>query len=238
MKLTPEMFEILPTDHPRYGRATREALAFFSGFKPAITMDYLLYRLLLEDNVGMDHLLHEVMLRDDGTPYGVIFFNNEEVRQRYKDQFKETDKAEQTVMMGQLLGYPLGASKFFSRLVRGKEEQYPKITVEFSGIFFVSSRETLVEDIQYLIRKHDMLLPDSTWMLTVTFLYQHQETLSEFETDGISFSVDSSPLINFMGNKFHVIEGWVSTCFDSYHKIKKSVGDHIEEHRAQYRQRG
>ncbi|AII27996.1 hypothetical protein LD13_gp095 [Bacillus phage Bobb] len=238
MKLTPEMFEIVPKDHPYYGGAMREAQAFFSGFKPAITMDYHLYRALLKDNVEMDHLLHEVMLWDDGAPYGVIFFNNEEVRQEYQEHLKETDKAERIIKKGQLLGYPLGASKFFSRLIAGEEEQYPKITVNFSGISFVSSRETLVEDIQYLIRKHSMLLPDSTWMLTVTFLYQHQGTLSELETDGVSFSVDSSPMINLLGNKFDLIEDWVYTCFDSYRKIKKSVGDHIEEHRAQYRQRG
>ncbi|WNO29902.1 hypothetical protein [Bacillus phage SDFMU_Pbc] len=238
MKLTPEMFEVLPEDHPYHGRAMREAQAFFIGFKPAITMDYFLYSVLLEEQVEMDHLLHEVMYMKDGTPYGVIFFNNEEVRQGYQDQLKETDKEEQTVMMGQLLGYPLGASKFFSRLLAGKEENFPKITVEFAGIYFISSRESIVEDIQYLLRKHEILHSDRYWNLEIRFSHQLGRTLSKLETDGNFFSIDSDPVLNLMGDKFDLIEDWVDTCFDSYHKIQEEEKNLIEKHRKPYNYKG
>jgi hypothetical protein len=221
MKLTPEMFEVLPQDHPYHGRATREAQAFFIGFKPAITMDYFLYSVLLEEKVEMDHLLHEFTCTKDGTPYGVIFFNNEQARQEYQDHLEETDRAEQTVMMGQLLGYPLGASKFFSRLLAGKEENFPKITVEFAGIYFISSRETLIEDIQHLLRKHSMLHPDKDWNLEVRFSHQLGRTLSKLETDGDFFSIDNDPTLNLLGDKFDLIEDWVDTCLDSYRKLQE-----------------
>lgn len=219
MKLTPEMFEILPKEHPYYGRATREAQAFFNGFKPAITMPFPLFTDLVEDSVEMDHLLHEVMHMKDGTPYGVIFFNNEEVREKYKDQLKETDKEEQTVMMGQLLGYPLGASKFFSRLLVGKEENFPKIAVEFAGIHFISSRESLIEDINWLAGKYSALYPLKRCTMQIQFRVSLTHTLSVLEWDDGLYSVDGRILWNMIMEPLDLISHWVNDCFEQYQEL-------------------
>lgn len=219
MKLTPEMFEMLPEDHPYHGRATREAQAFFNGFKPAITMDYFLYSLLLEDHVEMDHLLYEIQRLGNEEPYGVIFFNNESVRQSYLDHLAEGDSEQQVIKFGQLLGYPLEASKFFSRVLAGKEDIFPRVHVEFSGIQFIASKDTLVEDINWLVGKYSSLYPLQRCTMRIAFMVSPTDTLSVLEWDGGLYSVDGRILWNMIMEPLDLISHWVNDCFERYQEL-------------------
>lgn len=219
MKLAPEMFEFVPKEHPHYGKATREAQAFFTGFKPAITMPFPLFTDLVEDNVEMDHLLYEIQRLDNEEPYGVIFFNNESVRQSYLDHLTEEDSEQQVIEFGQLLGYPLEASKFFSRVLAGKEDIFPRVHVEFSGIQFIASKDTLVEDINWLAGKYSVLYPLKRCMMKMEFMVSPTSTLSVLEWDGGLYSVDGRILWNMIMEPLDLISHWVNDCFKQYQEL-------------------
>ncbi|AGB62717.1 hypothetical protein [Bacillus phage phiAGATE] len=216
MKLTPEMFECVPKNHPHYGRAVREAEAFFNGFKPAVTMPYPIFESLIEEGVDMSHLLYACQTGISGNPYGVVFFNNESVRQEYYEYLKEEDDMQKTVKFGQLLGYPLGASKFFARLLAGQEEYRPKVIVDFAGIQFISSRDSIEEDIAWLSRKYSMLYPLTRCQLKIEFTTSSECIHSVLEFDGTRYAIDNRPILNLIVEPLELISNWVTSCFDSY----------------------